>query len=103
MKRALAGVLLLSGLFFAPWALVFAGAVFFTAVFPWFLEALLVGSVAAVMADAALWKIFAILSSALLVQEYMKPSISFEKRFASLGLLWLAGLFVFVFFFLVLI
>ena len=103
MKRFLFMFLLILGLFFAPWILVFAGSVFFTAVFSWGVEALIVSSVAAVIADIALWKLSVIFGSTLIFQEALKTIIGFEKVFAARAGIWTAGFIVFAVFFFVFI
>ncbi|MEK7566971.1 MAG: hypothetical protein AAB527_02470 [Patescibacteria group bacterium] len=103
MMRVLAGVLMFAGIFTLPWALFFAGAIFFAALFPWFIEAIFIGSLVALIADVAWWKIFLIFGSVLTVQEWLKTSINFEKRFAAMLWLCLAGSLAFIAVFFILI
>ena len=70
--RALSLTGLLLGLFFAPWALVFAAAVFLGSVFAWYFELLVLGYVASVLVGVAAWKGATILGAVLLTEEFLK-------------------------------
>lgn len=96
MIRTLLTFFLLLLLFFAPWAAVFSGAVLGSAVFPLYLEVFLLGFLASLLSDLALWKFVLALALVLLVQEKLKSSMNFSAPLLSVSYLWAVGLSVFL-------
>ena len=86
---------MLAGVFTVPWALVFAAAILFTAFFTWYAEAVFIGLIFALIADIAWWKMLLTLGSVLLILEWLKRFINFEKKFYALLWLWIAGFLMF--------
>ena len=96
MTRILAGVLVFLGIFTIPWAIVFAAVILFTAFFSWYAEAVLVGSLAALISDVAWWKFFLVFAFTLAFQEWLKKSVNYEKKFIASFWIWIAGLLAFL-------
>lgn len=95
MTRVLAGFAAFLGIFTLPWVAVFFAVIFFGSVFSWYIEAVFIGFLAALVSDATWWKFFLPFCLAFIFQERLKKSVNYEKKFIASLWIWAAGLLAF--------